>query len=114
MEEPWSCHNPNGSWNGFIRSVIEDKIDVALWLSTHRDRALYSEVPVVVLFETFGIIKPVPAGSLNWLAMLYLFEPEVWLCTGLSRVLITSLFFAYFSKDAKYATGGCKTSRDSF
>ena len=92
--------NPNGSWSGFVDNLIEDRIDVAMWLNPEQERDPFCEVPVVVFYETYGILKPIPvAESVQWYAMLYLFKLEVWLCIGISCVVVTPLFFAYHSKE---------------
>ena len=87
---------PNGSWHGFIGSVMDHRADLILWLGPTYGRHPYLDVTVPIVNLETGIITPWPRAEVQWEAMFYTFTPKVWVCIGLTCICIVPIFYGYF------------------
>ena len=87
---------PNGSWHGFIGSVINHRADLILWLGPTYGRYPYLDVTSPIVNLETGIITPWPRAQVQWEAMFYTFTPQVWGYIGLTSICIVPIFYGYF------------------
>ncbi|CAG7826874.1 unnamed protein product [Allacma fusca] len=85
--------NPNGTWNGFFGKLIRDEIDLAFSLQNNYQRDPYVDFTTHTMNLNLIFFAPLPRVRVNWQAIFYPFEPQVWVCIGMSFCTITTLLY---------------------
>ncbi|XP_043589504.1 ionotropic receptor 25a [Bombus pyrosoma] len=96
--------NPNGSWNGMMRELIDKRADIALgsvWVTAERERVVDFTVPYYDLVGlSIMMLKTKTTSSL--FKFLTVLENEVWFCI-LAAYLFTSVLLWIFDRWSPYS-----------
>ncbi|XP_033358670.1 ionotropic receptor 25a [Bombus vosnesenskii] len=96
--------NPNGSWNGMMKELIDKRADIALgsvWVTAERERVVDFTVPYYDLVGlSIMMLKTKTTSSL--FKFLTVLENEVWFCI-LAAYLFTSVLLWIFDRWSPYS-----------
>ncbi|XP_015435363.1 PREDICTED: glutamate receptor ionotropic, kainate 2 [Dufourea novaeangliae] len=96
--------NPNGTWNGMMKELIEKRADIALsslWVTAERERVVDFTVPYYDLVG-LSIMMLKTKTSTSLFKFLTVLENEVWFCI-LAAYLFTSVLLWIFDRWSPYS-----------
>ncbi|CAG7830282.1 unnamed protein product, partial [Allacma fusca] len=84
----------NGTWIGQAGQVIRGEKDVILGSAQTFARYKYFDFPTILDVSGIKFITALPHKTLDWAAVLYIFQPLTWICLSLCCFGIFTLVYA--------------------
>ena len=84
----------NGTWNGLIKMLIEDEIDIAvasLMISEYRNAVIDFCEPLTV--ESYQFFVSSDDDQFNWFGYLKPLDMQAWMCIVVSVLLSASILY---------------------
>ncbi|CAG7718525.1 unnamed protein product [Allacma fusca] len=95
--------SPNGSWNGYIGSMIDSKADMTIWLANTQTRNPYLDFSPPIINTPSVFFTSLGQASVSWYGVLLAFSLDVWILIFASVALpIPILFFKLKFANAKH------------
>ncbi|CAG7822252.1 unnamed protein product [Allacma fusca] len=85
---------PNGTWTGYGGQVFRGEQNLILGNTRTFARNAHFDFPSGLDVSGVKFITALPRKTLDWAAVLYIFQPLTWLCLGLCSFGIFALTYA--------------------
>ena len=95
---------PNKTWIGQIGQVVSGEKDLLLGSGHTYDRNAYLDFSSYVDYAGLYFVTSFPNRKVEWAAVLFIFQPSVWITLLAVCVILTVLFYLFIVLKAPYLT----------